>query len=510
MELNKGTLLLNYKLLQPIGEGGMGEVWLAEDTALERKVAIKILAPEYTRNLDLIARFRQEAKLQASLIHKNIVTLHTFFEEQGQYFMVMEYAQGITIKQLIQQIGPIPEARVINILNQVFDALSYAHEKGIIHRDIKPSNIMINPDKCDYVKIMDFGIAKALGDKGLTHTGTRLGTLYYMSPEQIRAEKDIDQRSDIYSLGITIFEMLTGNLPFDTDTESDYHIQHQIVTNDVPDPRINNPYISDVFVAVIYMMTQKDKEHRYARIDEISLAFKEEQTSYAHVSNIPPNYEKDYVHTEKQHDERSENKHNAESKPTSKKRKNSVVILGVIFITIIIMGIVLLKPNNAREVEEVVDTTMVAPIGTDYESVDNGEEVIQQDVIKDNVSDDTDEKRVISNWTDGLNNRDLSSLHNLYAENVHYYGKYLTPDEIVSIQRKLLEKYDDFNQAIVSDITSQTTSNGDIRLDFTKRVFYNSQTDDYPSYLIIRKYDNGFKIVTESDLVTDRNLSKNK
>jgi serine/threonine protein kinase len=257
-----GTEIRDYRFITRIGEGGMGEVWLAEDTSLERKVAIKILAPEFTRSSDLIARFKQEAKLQANLIHKNIVTLHTFFEEQGQYFMVMEYARGITIKELIQQIGPIPEDRVIGILNQILDALAYAHDKGIIHRDIKPSNIMIYPDKGDFVKIMDFGIAKVLGDKGLTRTGTRMGTLYYMSPEQIRAEKDIDQRTDIYSLGITLFEMLTGKLPFDTDTESDYTVQHQIITTEIPNPNQLVHRLNEQLCALIISMTPKNKNQR--------------------------------------------------------------------------------------------------------------------------------------------------------------------------------------------------------------------------------------------------------
>jgi serine/threonine protein kinase len=265
----ENAVIRDYTLLRKIGEGGMGEVWLAMDNSLDREVAVKILSAELTNNTDLIARFRQEAKLQASLIHKNIVTLYTFFEEQGQYYMIMEYAKGITVKELIQQTRPIPEDRVINILNQLSEALDYAHAKGIIHRDIKPSNIMIDPEHSDFVKIMDFGIAKALGDKGLTKTGTRMGTLYYMSPEQVRAEKDIDHRTDIYSLGITLFEMLTGKLPYECDTESDYEILHQIVTQDISSSFLDALEISHPLKNAIIAMTAKDKSNRYGSVSEV-------------------------------------------------------------------------------------------------------------------------------------------------------------------------------------------------------------------------------------------------
>lgn len=269
MKHYKNAVIRDYTLFRKIGEGGMGEVWLAMDNSLDREVAVKILSVDFTNSTDLIARFRQEAKLQASLIHKNIVTLYTFFEEQGHYYMIMEYAKGITIKGLIQQTGPIPEARVINILNQLTDALDYAHTKGIIHRDIKPSNIMIDPDNYDFVKIMDFGIAKALGDQGLTKTGTRMGTLYYMSPEQVRADKDIDHRTDIYSLGITLFEMLTGVLPYDCKTESDYEILHQIVTQDIPSTFLDAIEISQTLQNAIKGMTAKDKNTRFSSINDV-------------------------------------------------------------------------------------------------------------------------------------------------------------------------------------------------------------------------------------------------
>ena len=207
MFITKNTILRDYQIIDELGKGGMGTVYLAEDQMLRRKVAIKVLNPILTDDAQFTERFRHEARVQASLIHSNIVTLYNFFEEDGYYCMVMEYAEGETLKEKIQKEGAIEEERALKIFRQMLEGVGYAHEKGIIHRDIKPSNIII--DSRDRVKIMDFGIAKILGDRGMTKTGTKLGTIYYMSPEQIRAEKDIDQRTDIYSLGITLYEMVT-------------------------------------------------------------------------------------------------------------------------------------------------------------------------------------------------------------------------------------------------------------------------------------------------------------
>ena len=261
MNLSANSKIREYKIVKKIGEGGMGEVFLAEDEYLGRKVAIKALAPELLRNSELIERFQQEARLQSSLTHPNIVTLFSFFPEQNTYCMILEYAAGITLKELILHTGAIPEPRSINIFKQILEGVGFAHQKGVIHRDLKPSNIMI--DSNDNVKIMDFGIAKILGDRGLTKTGTKMGTIYYMSPEQVRAEKDIDQRTDIYSLGIVLYEMLTGKLPFNTNTESDYEVMNEIVLGSIGDPRIIVNNISEQTALVVQKMCEKKKDNRY-------------------------------------------------------------------------------------------------------------------------------------------------------------------------------------------------------------------------------------------------------
>jgi serine/threonine protein kinase len=272
MRFKAGDSLQSYQILDSLGEGGMGEVYLARDVLLERNVAIKCLNPLLTTDREFSQRFIREARIQAQLTHSHIVGLYAFFEESGFYYMVMEYAPGITLRQLIDRTGPIPEKRTLAIFRQIMAALEYAHAKGIIHRDVKPSNIMIDTEHVDAVKVMDFGIARLMNDVHSTQTGTRLGTVSYMSPEQVRAEKEIDQSSDIYSAGVILYEMLSGRLPF-PEGASDYTIQHQIVTEPIPDPRDVYPYISDGTVQLMRHLTQKDRDLRPSSVKE-ALAFK--------------------------------------------------------------------------------------------------------------------------------------------------------------------------------------------------------------------------------------------
>ncbi len=260
MDLHPGVLVRDYRIVSLLGEGGMGEVWLAEETLLGRKVAVKRLNPKLTGDAQFSERFVNEARIQARLIHPNIVALYNFFIEVGIYYMIMEYAEGITLKELISKTGPIQEQRTRYIFGQVINALSHAHSKQIIHRDIKPSNIMI--DEADSVKVMDFGIARLLSDKHLTRTGAKLGTLYYMSPEQIMAEKNIDHRTDIYSAGIVLYEMLTGRLPYNTNVDSDFIVMKEIMENPVPDPRDIYQFISGGMADLVTEMTHKDVKDR--------------------------------------------------------------------------------------------------------------------------------------------------------------------------------------------------------------------------------------------------------
>jgi len=228
-----------YKVEALIGEGGMGVVWKARDVELGRAVAIKMIHPRYALEPDSRNRFIDEARIQATLVHQNICTLFDAFDEGGNLYLVQEYVDGLTVKQMIEQCGgPLPVDQALEIARGVLAGLAHAHEEGVIHRDIKPSNIIVNHK--GRAKIMDFGIAKALGGErlGKTKTGMTVGTPEYMSPEQIQG-KEVDARSDIYSFGMTMYEMLTGDLPFER-TLSEYEIQKFHVDGTAPPLRSKN------------------------------------------------------------------------------------------------------------------------------------------------------------------------------------------------------------------------------------------------------------------------------
>lgn len=271
MTIGQNTIIKNFRIIRKIGSGGMGEVFEAEDISLKRKVAIKMLNPSLLSSDIIIKRFKEEAKILASFHHDNIVKVHSFFEYNSNYFMVMEYIEGKTLKEQLNNHGLITEEKAKEIILQVLEALNYAHHKKVIHRDIKSSNIMIS--KSGNVKLMDFGIAKQLSeefskDGGLTKTNTQMGTVYYMSPEQIKSTKGVDKRTDIFSLGVTFFEMLTSHLPYDIEDKSDYEIKKQIVQAPLPNPNDYYPYISDRTVYVLKKMVEKETKDRFQDCNE--------------------------------------------------------------------------------------------------------------------------------------------------------------------------------------------------------------------------------------------------
>ncbi len=212
-----GNVIEHYKIVSVLGEGGMGIVYKAFDLKLERYVAVKILSKEAQNNPQFISRFKREAKNQAKLNHPNIVPVYGFTEERNMLGIVMEFVEGETLENIIQKKSRLNLKEAIQIIKQILEGAGYAHSKGFVHRDIKPSNIIITPE--GVVKIMDFGISKSINEsKGITKTGTKIGTILYMSPEQIKAV-DLTNQSDIYSIGITFYEMLAGKTPFDSNTE---------------------------------------------------------------------------------------------------------------------------------------------------------------------------------------------------------------------------------------------------------------------------------------------------
>jgi serine/threonine protein kinase len=330
MQFRRDTIIRDYRIVDIIGEGGMGQVYVAIDN-LERKVAIKVLNPSFTHEGDFIQRFKQEAMLQSSLDHEGIVKIHTFFEQNGLYFLVMEYVEGQTIRQLIQTVGPIPEARVLSLTVQVLKALEFAHSRGIVHRDIKPSNIIVTPKNT--IKIVDFGVAKMLGMENLVNTqvGSKMGTYLYMSPEQVKSEENIGAQTDIYSFGIVIFEMLTGRVPYNVITNSEYALMQEIVNSSLPDPRKYYPHISNSLVNILSKMTVKDSRNRYITCSQVLIDI-HRFTDLIHTghTSVPTHFEKTgIVDVGQQPNERQ---------PTSSK-SILYVSLGVVAVLFIILSV---------------------------------------------------------------------------------------------------------------------------------------------------------------------------
>jgi len=259
-----GKTIGNLKIVSEIGEGGMGVVYMAEHVTLPKKFAVKCLSPALTRNAHFRDRFYQEAQNQALLDHPNIVQVTDFLETDDFFFLVMEYVDGKELDEHIAEKGKMSEQEVLSIFKDVLNGLNFAHSKGIIHRDIKPPNILV--DNSGRVRIMDFGIAILAGDKRLTADGTNIGSPWYMSPEQIKRPKDIDHRSDVYSMGIVLYEMLTGNVPFDGET--DFIIKDQHINSPIPDPRKNTEHISKKLAEIILTALEKDPEDRYSGCGE--------------------------------------------------------------------------------------------------------------------------------------------------------------------------------------------------------------------------------------------------
>jgi serine/threonine-protein kinase len=247
-----------YEILEKRGEGGFGILYKAMDTMIERVVALKVLHPQYASNERLSAWFRREAKAMARLNHPNIVTIHSFEIVGDQHFIVMEYVEGDNLGEVLDQRGPLPIEDSTSVVLQMVDALAYAHANGIVHRDVKPSNVMI--DSSAKVKITDFGIAKILGDTKLTRTGTGAGSIHYMSPEQIEGNP-IDMRTDIYSLGITFYQMITGKVPF-TD-ESEFVVMRAHLDQQPTSPSQLQPDTPPELERVILKMLEKKPEDRY-------------------------------------------------------------------------------------------------------------------------------------------------------------------------------------------------------------------------------------------------------
>jgi len=264
-ELTRGTTFANrYEIIEELGKGGMGKVYRVEDKKIKEEVALKLIKPDIASDKKTIERFSNELKMARKIAHRNVCKMYDLGEERGSHYITMEYVPGEDLKSFIRRAGPLSAGKTIFIAKQICEGLEEAHRLGVVHRDLKPQNIMI--DKEGNARIMDFGIARSIVGKGITGAGVMIGTPEYMSPEQAEM-KEVDQRSDIYSLGVILYEMVTGRVPFEGETPLGIAMKQK---SEIPkDPKEYNAQIPEDLSQVILKCLEKDKDRRYQSAGEV-------------------------------------------------------------------------------------------------------------------------------------------------------------------------------------------------------------------------------------------------
>ena len=327
-----------YELEKLVGQGGMARVYCAKDIRLGRKVAVKILKSEYGDNEQFVKKFLREAQADAKLAHPNIVNVYDVGEEEGMYYIVMEYVDGPTLNDYIKKNKHLSPEESVNIIYSVAQGLNHAHSHGIIHRDIKPHNILLTQNKVP--KVADFGIALATTSSTLTAaTEETLGSVHYVSPEQARGGF-LDERSDLYSLGIMMFQMITGQLPYDGDTPVSVALMH--VQNDMQDPRIYDKNIPKGVAQVVLNLTKRKPEERYQNVKELMTDLRKLKEDI-HAEILPT-----YVVTGRPDiNKKIKKKKNKKTKTTKDKKKLIYIATGItVAVLLIVFLIFFLQPKH--------------------------------------------------------------------------------------------------------------------------------------------------------------------
>ena len=339
-----------YEIIKSIGEGGMANVYLAHDVILDRDVAIKVLRGDLSGDDKFVRRFQREALAASSLSHPNIVEMYDVGEDNGTYYIVMEYINGKTLKQLIKKRGALSLAECIDIMLQLTDGVDHAHASYIIHRDLKPQNIMIEDSGA--IKITDFGIAMALNNTQLTQTNSVMGSVHYLPPEQASG-KGATVKSDIYSMGIMLFELLTGNLPFKGDNAVE--IAFKQIKDDIPSVREINPAIPQSVENIVLKATAKNPKNRYASAkemhDDLLTALNPERANEARIGFSYPEHEGDIDKKALMQEGKANDKQELLDDDEEISKTNVVlwVLSGIfIFIIIALIGIFLIYPKLAE------------------------------------------------------------------------------------------------------------------------------------------------------------------
>lgn len=388
MENNKGYLLGNrYRLLDQIGEGGMANVYLAMDTILNRQVAIKVLRGDLSHDETFVKRFQREALSATTLEHPNLVQIFDVGEEQGYHYIVMEYIEGKTLKQLIKQYGPLSIGEVIDVMEQLVSAVEHAHSRGVIHRDIKPQNIIVRSDGT--VKLTDFGIAIAQNAAQLTQTNNIMGSVHYLAPELAKGQMATAQ-SDIYSLGVVMFELLSGRVPFSGDSAVNIALMH--MEDEMPSIRkiVGHDKIGQAVENVILKATMKNKKYRYQSAHDMLVDL---STANMESRKNEPKYEVEddelddntTIIMDKNNINKGANNNNKGFKLT-KKRKGIIVgvVLGALLIGFMLFSLL----NPGKTMPDVINMTYndaVVALEDKGISAEEGYTIKQEDIESDDV-----------------------------------------------------------------------------------------------------------------------------
>jgi eukaryotic-like serine/threonine-protein kinase len=278
-----GRVVGNYRIVSQIGEGGMGTVYRAVDTMLDREVALKAIRSDLSQEPHMVERFRTEAKTLARIHHPAIATIFAFFKEGEELFLAMEYIPSGSLSKILEAEGALPWPRAVSLLSSALDGIEAAHRAGVVHRDLKPDNLLLT--EAGTLKVTDFGLARMVGSSRLTRTGISLGTLRYMAPEQIQGG-EVDARTDVYALGTVLYQMLTGCVPF--EGESDYSIlKAQVEDTPVP-PSEHVPNLPGWLDRIVLKALEKDPARRFQSVGELQAALTREETTRAGGFKVPP------------------------------------------------------------------------------------------------------------------------------------------------------------------------------------------------------------------------------
>ncbi|QVI37652.1 Stk1 family PASTA domain-containing Ser/Thr kinase [Lacticaseibacillus casei] len=359
--IEPGTILNErYKLIKTLGEGGMANVYLVHDLILDRDVAVKVLRLDLQNDPDTVRRFQREAMATSELVHPNIVSIYDVGESHGQQFLVMEYVKGSDLKHYIVEHFPIPYQRVVDMMEEILSAVQTAHDHNIIHRDLKPQNILI--DANGHAKITDFGIAVALSENSMTMTNSLLGSVHYLSPEQARGSMPTRQ-SDIYALGIILFEMLTGSVPFEGDSAVSIALKH--FQEEVPSVRAFDPHIPQALENVVFKATAKNPANRYtsaeamasdlntalspARAHEAKYVIPKDDLDETRVVPIVPNGPTPPHNSDGGADQPADQSA-PENRPKQKRRRWLIVAISAVVVLLLLIGIGVVTANQKADV----------------------------------------------------------------------------------------------------------------------------------------------------------------